>query len=199
MSRPRWHHHLTKRLRDFHRREGAFTALSFAIIFSLGILNVVGAQTQMSDNLTHFSDTILELTSSSAKTAEYTVEKVIDGDTILLTNGEYVRYIGIDTPEIYPETHCFAQQATVRNRELVEGQVVHLVKDVSDRDRGGRWLRYVYVGDVLINEVLVQEGFARASSYPPDTSFSDQLQLAQTTAQLLNLGRWAVCDQANLP
>lgn len=193
MVKTRWHHQIGRKLRDFHRREGAFTALAFGVLFLLGLMQVVGAQTQISPQLHELSLAVSALTTTQNQTDEFQVSRVIDGDTILLTNGEYVRYIGIDTPEIFPKVECFAKASTERNHALVGGKTVRLVRDVSDRDRFGRWLRYVFVGEQLVNEVLVQEGYAIAVVYPPDEAHKSELLAAENTAQALQLGRWKVC------
>jgi micrococcal nuclease len=61
---------------------------------------------------------------------------VIDGDTIELSDGRRVRYIGVDTPETVDPSQpvgCFGREASDRNRLLVEGKTVLLEKDVRDR------------------------------------------------------------------
>jgi len=125
--------------------------------------------------------------SSPATLAAILVTRIIDGDTIELENGEKVRYIGVDTPE-KSGNECFNKEATAINRELVEGKKVTLIKDVSERDRYGRLLRYVYVDDLFVNLELVQQGFAQASTYPPDVKFQTIFQTAQETARQANLG-----------
>lgn len=126
-----------------------------------------------------------------------TVKRVVDGDTISLENGKVVRYIGIDTPEtVDPRkpVQCYAKEASARNKELVEGQVVGLEKDVSETDKYGRLLRYVYKGDVLINELLVREGYAHSSSYPPDIKYQEKFRLAEQEAMENKRGLWGeVC------
>lgn len=194
MSKSKLHHRIARSLRDFHRREGAFTGIAFILVFILGLLNAVGAQTDISPELSGFHSNFTQLTAGTNTTQLYTVDRVVDGDTILLTNGEFVRYIGIDTPEIFPEIQCYANASTERNRELVGGQTVRLVKDVSDMDRWGRWLRYVYVGDVFINEILVEEGYAKAVVYPPDTAQASTFEVAQKKAEALHKGRWKACQ-----
>ena len=127
----------------------------------------------------------------------FIVSKVIDGDTILLQNGEKVRYIGIDTPEtIDPrkEVQCFGKEASTKNKELVEGKEVRLVKDVSERDKYGRLLRYVYIGDVFINEKLVAEGYAHAFTYPPDVAYSQLFIEKERLARENKLGLWKGCE-----
>jgi len=114
------------------------------------------------------------------------VDRVIDGDTIELSDGRKVRYIGIDTPEsVAPRkpVECFAKEATNRNVELVAGQTVSLEKDVSETDRYGRLLRYVYVHDVMVNQILVSEGYAKVSTYPPDVKYQELFVAAESEAR----------------
>src|SRR4030067_982445 len=76
---------------------------------------------------------------------EMLVVKVVDGDTVELENGQKVRYIGIDTPETtLGKNDCYGTEATEKNKELVEGKRVRLEKDISETDKFGRLLRYVY-------------------------------------------------------
>lgn len=185
------HRRIFKRLREFHRREGAFTALAFALIFGLGLVHTMGTSSALPPSV---ETAYVSLFSAHVPGNTFVVARVVDGDTIVLDNGEYVRYIGIDTPEIFPSAECFAQQATQRNRELVEGKAVRLVRDVSNRDPYHRWLRYVFVGDTNINVQLVEEGFAKAAIYPPDTAQQTNLQLAELNAQTEEAGLWSACQ-----
>jgi micrococcal nuclease len=124
------------------------------------------------------------------------VKRVIDGDTIELESGQTLRYIGIDTPETHHPTkgqECFGQEASQRNRELVEGKTIRLEKDVSEVDRYGRLLRYVWVDDQLINQQLVAEGYAVARSFPPDIAKQDIFRAVEGQARTQNLGLWANC------
>ncbi len=124
------------------------------------------------------------------------VTRVIDGDTIEIEGGERVRYIGIDTPEtVDPRkpVQCFGVEASNKNNELVEGKMVRLEKDVTDRDKYNRLLRYVYVGDTFINLELVKQGFAYSYSYPPDIKYQDQFVKAQKEAQKAKRGLWNAC------
>ena len=130
-------------------------------------------------------------------TTDVKVLRVIDGDTIEIDlNGVTysVRYIGIDTPELddkRPEIYILAHEATMYNRELVEGKLVRLEKDISDVDKYGRLLRYVYVGDIFVNAELVQSGYAQAIPYPPDVKYQDLLLQLQEEAQEMSKGLWA--------
>jgi len=100
----------------------------------------------------------------------YLVQRVIDGDTILLENGQIVRYIGINAPEL--PNGCFSQQASEKNKELVEGKKVLLEKDVSEKDKYGRILRYVYFDSIFINKYLIANGYAYDLVIAPDIKYS---------------------------
>lgn len=118
------------------------------------------------------------------------VTRVIDGDTIIvLLNGkeEKVRLIGIDTPE---RGRPYFYEATKKTAELVLGKKVKLVKDVSERDRYGRLLRYVYVGNLFVNAELVRQGFAMVYTYPPDVKFSEYFLKLQQEARKAKQGLW---------
>ncbi|MBI3075215.1 MAG: thermonuclease family protein [Parcubacteria group bacterium] len=124
------------------------------------------------------------------------VTRVIDGDTIEVEGGKRVRYIGIDTPEtVDPRktVQCFGVEASNRNKKLVDGKRVKLEKDVSETDKYGRLLRYVYADSVFVNLVLLQEGFAYSSTYPPDVKYQDQFIEAQRTAKEQKNGLWGSC------
>lgn len=118
----------------------------------------------------------------------YRVVRVIDGDTIDVSiDGETVRvrYVGVNTPE--REEVCY-QDAVDANKALVEGKRVRLVKDVSDTDQYGRWLRFVYVGDTFVNETLLRQGYAESVRYDPDTTKYDAFVELEKAATRSNLG-----------
>src|SRR3989344_1730333 len=119
------------------------------------------------------------------------VTNVIDGDTIEIEGGKIVRYIGIDTPETkHPKkkVQCFGIEAFMENKALVEGKQVRLEKDISETDRYGRLLRYVYIGDLFINDYLVRQGYAYAATFPPDVKYQSVFKQAQTEAEQNNRG-----------
>jgi len=115
------------------------------------------------------------------------VLQVIDGDTIIVEGGYHVRYIGIDSPEKYEPFYSEAKQI---NKDLVEGKMVKLEKDISDQDKYGRKLRYVYVDDILVNAELVRLGYAYAKAYPPDIKYQTFLDAMANEAKQLKRGIW---------
>jgi micrococcal nuclease len=134
---------------------------------------------------------------------DYLVTKVIDGDTIEVSIGGQimkVRYIGINTPETInsgQKVGCFSNEATLRNKDLVEGERVTLMKDVNETDKYGRLLRYVYVEDVFVNMALINEGYAKAVTYPPDVKFAQSFLEAEKVARERKVGLWGkACSSA---
>jgi micrococcal nuclease len=128
------------------------------------------------------------------------VVSITDGDTVRvdLEDGEEdqaVRYIGIDTPEKEgsPDgAEPFGEEATDRNDDLVDGERVCLERDVSETDRYGRLLRYVWLEDQrLVNLVLVEEGLAEAVEFRPDVRRQDDLDAAEGRARDEGLGIWS--------
>lgn len=111
------------------------------------------------------------------------VARVIDGDTIVLANGIHVRYIGINTPEIGKPGY---KEATEANRKLVDGKKVRLEYDVERIERTNEWklkrygkprtLAYVYIDGTFVNAWLVENGYARASPYPPNVRYKELFQ-----------------------
>ena len=124
------------------------------------------------------------------------VLRVIDGDTIEVEfDGavESVRYIGINTLERddpREEIRALARAASAANARLVEGRRVRLEFDVERRDRYQRLLAYVWVGDTLINELLVRQGHAQPATYPPNVRYVDRFvaaaRLARTGTDVAN-------------
>lgn len=135
--------------------------------------------------------------SQSSTRTQAKVIRVIDGDTIEveIEGRKYtVRYIGINTPEtVDPRrpVERYGKEASEKNKELVGGKVVTLEKDVSETDRYGRLLRYVYVDAIFVNAELVRLGYAQASSYPPDVRYQQLFQQMERQARENRRGLWS--------
>jgi micrococcal nuclease len=133
---------------------------------------------------------------SAPATLEGMVERVVDGDTIHVRLGarvEKVRYIGINTPEVHHPTkgeELGGREATEINRRLVEGKRVRLELDVRERDRYGRLLAYVWVGDVMVNAELVRLGYAQVMTIPPNVRYQETLLKLQREARDAGRGLW---------
>jgi micrococcal nuclease len=132
----------------------------------------------------------------------------VDGDTVdvrIAGQEERVRLIGIDTPESVSDdvpVECFGPEAKVRLAELIpEGTQVRLERDVEARDRYGRLLAYVIrtSDDLHVNRALVEEGFAEARSFEPNTARQAELDAAEADARREQRGLWPVCGDTDQP
>ena len=129
----------------------------------------------------------------------YPVVSVVDGDTVKVRmggRGESVRLIGIDAPETNAPgraAQCFGPESRAKARELLAGTVVRLEFDESQgrRDRYERLLAYVWVNDVLVNERLVRQGYAREFTYNLPYRYQAAFQAAEQEARAAGRGLWA--------
>ena len=122
----------------------------------------------------------------------------VDGDTIELINGEYVRFNGIDTPEeVDPRkpVQCYAAEAAAETARLVPvGTMITVEQDVSYKDKYGRWVGIVHLPDgTSVNLTLVKEGYAFAYKYKPDITYADEFKSAEAAAKSADLGLWSHC------
>jgi len=128
------------------------------------------------------------------------VDRVVDGDTAkVFVNGqdEYVRYIGIDTPESVKEgapVECYGKEASRYNEQLLaRNPQVRLVFDREKRDQYGRLLAYVYSGPILLQSELLRGGYATTLEIPPNTSKADQFAELESEAREAGRGLWSAC------
>lgn len=128
--------------------------------------------------------------------ARVPVQRVVDGDTLVLADHTRVRLIGVDTPETKrPETPIqpFGPEAYEFTRDHVEGRVVRLEFDKERHDKYDRVLAYVYIDDWLLNEALIRAGLGRALlHYPYSESMKRRFRNAQHAAQRERLGIWSL-------
>ncbi len=134
---------------------------------------------------------------AAAAALEGVVVRVVDGDTIHVRLGdrvEKVRYIGVNTPEVHHPRkgeEPGGREAAAMNRQLAEGQRVRLELDVRTRDRYGRLLAYVWVGDTMINAELVRRGYAQVMTVPPNVRHQALFLRLQRDARAAGRGLWA--------
>ena len=132
----------------------------------------------------------------SAGSLEGTVVRVVDGDTIHVRIGERVekvRYIGVNTPEVHHPRkgeEPGGREAMAMNRWLVDGRQVRLETDVRSRDRYGRLLAYVWVGETMINAELVERGYAQVMTVPPNVRHQALFVKLQRDARDADRGLW---------
>ena len=128
-----------------------------------------------------------------AKEKEFLVTRVIDGSTVVLENGDTVRYLGISAPELKKAEggpKFYAREAAKQNKSMVLMKKVRLEFDVDKKDAEGRLLAYVYVKTVFVNAELVRLGCARADIHPPDIKHKDLLLDYQKQAADRYAGLW---------
>lgn len=124
------------------------------------------------------------------------VVKVVDGDTIHVRLGdrvEKVRYIGVNTPEVRHPTQGEqpgSREAWEVNRRLVAGRQVRLELDARERDRYGRMLAYVWVGETMVNAELVGRGYAQVMTVPPNVRYQQLFLRLQRDAREAGRGLW---------
>ncbi len=150
-------------------------------------------------------------TQSDSATVFAEVEHVVDGDTVDLlfedptgVIEERVRLIGIDAPESVSRSdpqQCFGSEASDALTGLLPvGSQVIVIRDREARDRFGRLLAYLERTDGLdVNLWLIEQGFADALFFEPNTSRRGEFTEAAETARSEGRGLWGVCDGPDQP
>ncbi|HYX45170.1 MAG TPA: thermonuclease family protein [Acidimicrobiales bacterium] len=134
-----------------------------------------------------------------------TVERVVDGDTLVVAGGHRVRLIGVDTPETKDPrkpVQCFGQEASAYVSSLLKkGEGVRLVGDAEERDVYGRILAYVYrlADGLFVNAALVREGYAQALTIPPNVAHADEFVALARDARQGGRGLWSTCPAVKPP
>jgi micrococcal nuclease len=137
------------------------------------------------------------------------VRRVVDGDTLVLENGDKVRLIGIDTPEMHEsdkldrdskrsgEDRRTIQELGKRSflfvKDLIEGKQVSLEFDLERRDRYGRLLAYVFLKDknqTFVNAEIVKAGYASLMTFPPNIKYADLFLKLYQEARVNKRGLW---------
>ncbi len=138
--------------------------------------------------------------STAGDPREVMVTRVVDGDTIEVRppveGVEYVRLIGIDTPETAGSSRGaqpYGEEASEYAEKRLEDLRVTLRFDVEIEDRYGRVLAYVFMPDgSFFNEELLQEGYAQVATFPPNTRHRERFEEAQREARRSGLGIWGL-------
>lgn len=122
------------------------------------------------------------------------VKKVYDGDTILLSNGNKIRFLGINTPEVEGRNKSAESGGEEAKRWLKKellNKKVRIERDVERHDKYSRVLAHVFTEDkVHLNLELVKQGLASVNIHPPNLKYTDELIIAQQQAEQEQLGIW---------
>ncbi|HDX9576865.1 TPA: thermonuclease family protein [Bacillus pseudomycoides] len=165
--------------------------------------NKVQNDNLVNDSIHHIDDEKNKMNTNRVVNA--TVLKNIDGDTlkVKLENGkeETVRFLLVDTPETkHPRlgVQPFGPEASAFTKKYAsEGKKIQLELDVSEREKYGRLLAYVWIDGQMLNRLLIEQGLARvAYVYAPNTKYVDYLREFQTKAQANKKGIWSVENYA---
>lgn len=124
------------------------------------------------------------------------VTKIYDGDTIELDNGDKIRLLGINTPEVAhrgSRTEAGAEEAKAWLTGKLAGRTVRLEFDATPKDKYGRRLAHVFLADgTHINLALIRAGLATSDIFPPSLKYVDVLLEAEREAQRAHRGLWAM-------
>ena len=131
----------------------------------------------------------------------YRIDHVTDGDTVVLRNGQRVRLVQIDTPEVFFGIECYGPQASATTKRLLpSGSRVRLLPEpATDRvDDFGRLLRYVVRASdgVNVNLALVAVGAAAPYFYDGRRGkYASRLEILAKSARAKHLGLWGACPR----
>lgn len=121
------------------------------------------------------------------------VERVVDGDTVVLSGLGKTRLIGVDTPEVFGGAECYGREASAFARRVLRpGLRVGVRVGVERRDRYGRALAYLFLDDGrLFNELLSERGYAKPLAVPPNDELARRFEDAARRARGQGRGIWS--------
>ena len=128
-------------------------------------------------------------------------DRVIDGDTFVTADSDYIRLVGVNAPELRKksvEDSLFADSAAAFLKNLIEGRIIKLTFDRELYDYHGRLLAYAWVLDVhgndslFVQAELLKAGVARIYHYPKVMKYYYIFQNLKRTARRKRLGIWGI-------
>lgn len=170
-------------------------------IFMSGCSNDDSTSRQaLSDRLGTVAESIDKETSDQSLEGNndlYYVERVVDGDTIVISyknKSERVRFIGINTPEsVHSDPSRNTPEGIIASqftKDLLTDKYVEIELDVEERDKYGRILAYVYLDGEMVNKTLLKEGYAQVATYPPNVKYVDEFVELEREARDNQVGLW---------
>lgn len=190
-------------------KKGSIQSVTISVI-ALGIL-LFGANPDVQEALSYYtglSEDWAELTDKpkvlGSKEETGIINRVVDGDTIVLEDGRTIRYLYIDTPETKKPNSpvmCYGKEASAFNTSFTGAKVI-LKKDKTALDRYGRDLRIVYLDgrntdDISqsINAQMVKFGMAKVKIYGNNDTYEKELLVIEEQAKKDRAGAWKSCDK----
>ena len=151
---------------------------------------------------TEQSGAALAAASATTTPATYRVDRVVDGDTVVLDiegKATTIRLIGLDTPEVVDPKkpiQCYGPEASKEAHTLLEGVEVRLETDPTqgEFDKYGRTLGYLFLSDgTNFDEFMIRRGFGREYTYDKPYKYQAEFKAAELQAQVERIGLWSVC------
>lgn len=146
-----------------------------------------------------------------AKEDFFYISRVVDGDTVKLSNGQKMRLIGVDTPEVHYSNkllkdsdrtgrdiktiQALGRKASDFTKNLCLGKKARLEFDVEKHDRYGRLLGYLYLEDgTFVNGKILEEGYGQVMTVPPNVKHAEYFLKLQKDARAKRKGLWSITD-----
>lgn len=191
-----------KKKQEITKTEGRNLNTFLVLVFSVLIIIITssGMQTAKVNKIKKNNSINLSSQKFSAK-----VEKVVDGDTVyaifnngVLNDGQKykIRLIGIDTPE---SKHINKTKNTKEGiiayeytKKMLEGQNVIVEFDITQTDKYGRFLAYIWLDNELYNKHLLDIGYAKIMTIQPNSKYVEEFKTAQEKARKNEVGFWKI-------
>ncbi|MFT5208253.1 MAG: endonuclease YncB(thermonuclease family) [Candidatus Omnitrophota bacterium] len=131
---------------------------------------------------------------AQAEDKTYVVKSVLSGDTIELESGSVISYSSIKAPDMESKDKRireYAQMAKDYNTQLVLGKTIHVEWGAKIRNEDGIYSPYVFLeDDTLVNQKLLESGFAKLDINPPNFEYAEELRSASKNSRKDSEGLW---------
>jgi len=189
-------------VKNQHTRFRCLLILSFLLLQFNTVIADVFRSEDVRGNVSFSDQPSANATRIKAPTKSYrykqAIKRVYDGDTIILENGERIRFLGINTPEIesrYRDGQTGGQTAKKWLQDKIKDNSVFLEYDSEQRDKYDRLLAHVFtIEGEHLNLSLLQTGLATLSIIPPNLRYSSELQQAEQQAEQQGVGIWSMAE-----
>ena len=172
-----------------HRGQKLFLVPAALLVSLLSFVAGTKYESQIKDILK--TQPVIQNQTITTLPKEAVVERIVDGDTVVLADGTILRYVGVTAPET---SEPFEEEATEANQKLVQGKQIKIEYDSYTSDRYNRILAYAIVDGKNVSIELAKKGLAKVVIYQKRKPFiyQDQLIKAQDQAKRKKLGIWGV-------
>ncbi len=190
-----------------------FKITIISVIITVFII-VIGSMPEVQRSIAVFTDQISSLEDAAelkpveknnkvAGVEEVKVNRVVDGDTVVLEDGRTIRLLNVDTPETKKPgvaVMCYGPEASSYTTKMLENRIILIKPDKEDKDRYGRSLRFIFfVGEDTsaiansFNAKLIKEGYAKSSTVKPNNTYQNYFETLERQTKQLKVGAWGEC------